>query len=204
MQNEKRSQFIVNDKKPVSCVLLLLISAWIAGCSISPQPALDGEMLVQKMPLPAGQWEVQQISSELTPSIETRWTSSSGAVAQTIVTYEVRNVDVAALKNEDDNIGEQACEAGFSSKVLTEGIQNGYPQLTWRSLCQAVDGLTALVLHKVIVGNEAHYRFRRTFMKRPTKEEWLLWIDYVHQFIVCDLSHTLAHPCPADLEQTNK
>ncbi|NMH60726.1 hypothetical protein [Alteromonas ponticola] len=160
-------------------------------------------MLVQKMPLPSGEWNVVQLPKEKDDTLETRWMSTTMSdMAQTIVTYDAHNADLYSLKNEDDGKGKKACTGGFSSKVLSEGRQNGYPQLTWRSLCRTASGYTALVLHKSIAGNQALYRFRRTFPAIPSRPEWLLWIKYSRAFSVCDTSQPLLHPCPADMATT--
>ncbi|MCW8093341.1 hypothetical protein [Alteromonas sp. ASW11-130] len=184
---------------------LLLFITLINACAAPPKAVERGEMLVQKMPLPSGEWEAERFPSAEMNVLETRWTSTtSNDIAQTFVYYDSPNVDITQLKRDDDTLGVQACESGFSSKVLSAADQNGYPQITWRSLCQPVAGATVLVLHKAISGNEAQYTFRRTFASIPNKEEWLMWLSYLSHFSVCDSTKPNKHPCLPQTEQIKK
>ncbi len=180
--------------------LLLPISWLLGGCAVSKAPEINGETLIQQMPLPGGEWKVSQFPPKETPILETRWRStSSNELMQTFVLYQTENADVYKPKLVDDKTGKTTCDLHFSSTVISAAGQNGYPQLTWRTLCQKSSGHNAIVLHKVISGNEAQYVFRRTFSTLPTKENWLVWLNYMRSITVCNWNKPDKHPCPVDV-----
>ncbi len=195
--NRSQKRFCI----PGVCLLLPII-ALLGGCAAPGTPVIGGETLIQKMPLPAGKWQVSQFPPEQNKTLETRWTSTSTKdLMQTFVLYQTGEADVTKPKRFDDESGETNCDIHFSSTILSTARRNGYPQLTWRTLCQRSSGANSIVLHKVISGNEAQYVFRRTFTTLPTKDVWLLWLSYINEISVCDGTKPDKHPCPDDLTQ---
>ncbi len=178
-------------------ILVLVLVIILAACSsTSNKSEFKAENLIQKFPLPEGDWDVYQREPEGTNMLETRWVSkTSDDLAQTFVMYNTPNGDPQRTMDSDHKVGKKNCDILFQSDLVSNEVQNGYPQLTWQSECKSSNGYYSKTIHKTISGNDSQYAFKRIFKSKPSDESWQLWLSYASSIEVCD-SRSNQHPCP--------
>lgn len=103
------------------------------------------------------------------------------------------------FRERQDASGWEHC-ASFSSDIVSEEDVNGYPQLTWQTLCNRSDGRDAVVLQKAIIGNDKLYHVQKVWLSEPAEEAVSDWRERIADVVVCD-TRGEEHPCPEGYER---
>jgi hypothetical protein len=175
----------------VMAALAAVILVLVTVAALRPKP--DDEHLVQLQPLPGGPWQERQRSHD--DIHETLWVNRQKQQSlSVIVSRPEAGEPVMKFHNKDNAIGRKACHK-YSSQILGNILDNGYPTLTSTSTCVRGDRFKSVTLRKVISGRDALYVVQKVWKDPVSSDSWNRWLGYLKRLRLCD-DRTAEHPCP--------
>lgn len=177
-------------------IQLAVVGLALAVLAPSAQ-ALENETLLVTMPkgykVGFQKRAGNQVISEFVPQAETveGWTE----MVTVQIFFNLRDVTPAQYRTRMEGLWAKACAGSEFSKVK-EGVENGYPTLTWLQKCpkNVQTGKSELTWMKAIQGRDSFYLVQKAFKFEPTAEQRKEWGGYLDSVRVCD-TRLVDRPC---------
>jgi hypothetical protein len=177
---------------------LQLALAALALTFASPSAhALENETLLVAMPKAYKVGHQQRAGnraiSEFVPQAETvkNWTE----IVTVNIFFGLRDVTPAEYRANMQRMWTEACAGSEFSKVK-EGVENGYPTLTWFQKCpmNKQTGKPEFTWMKAIQGRDSFYLVQKAFKFDPSAVQRKEWGGYLDSVRVCD-TRLADRPC---------
>jgi hypothetical protein len=126
-----------------------------------------------------------QIISEMVPSAETveSWTE----MVTVQIFLSMRDVTPVQYRTRLETLWANAC-TGSTFSTVKDGVENGYPTLTWLQKCplNKQTGKPELTWMKAVQGRDSFYLVQKAFKFTPSPEQTKRWGEFLDGVRVCD------------------
>ncbi len=135
------------------------------------------------------------IMSEMVPAGETvqNWTE----MVTIQLFLKLSNVTPPQFRERLEKLWADSCPGSTFTNVK-EGVENGYPTLTWLQKCpqNKETGKPEVTMLKGVQGRDSFYLVQKAFRFEPSAEQSTLWTKYLDNVQVCD-TRLKDRPCRA-------
>src|SRR4051812_15299296 len=143
----------------------LLASFFAISCF--GQEALYGENLLQKFPLPTGEWDTYKAKN----GSGVMWVEKNNVEKVEVSVLKHSTVTPKEFKTYDENSGKTNC-AAFDVNVISDAVTNGHNSIFWKTACTHKDNSVSTTLYKAVKGNDAFYMVKKIWLSVPSKESF--------------------------------
>jgi hypothetical protein len=169
-----------------ACLVLAVFALALAAPAAH---ALENEVLLVAVPkgykIDYEKKAGNQIMTEMVPQDETvkNWTE----MITVQIFLNMRDVTPAQYRARIEGLWGQACTGSEFAKVK-EGVERGYPTLTWFQKCPMnnATGKPELTWMKAIQGRDSFYLVQKAYKFEPSAEQKTQWGGYLDSVRVCD------------------
>ena len=172
--------------RSAACLILAAIALTLA---VPSAHALENEVLLVAVPkgykIGYEKKSGNQIMTEMVPQAETvkDWTE----MVTVQIFLNMREVTPSQYRARIETLWGQACDGSEFAKVK-EGVERGYPTLTWLQKCPMnnATGKPELTWMKAIQGRDSFYLVQKAYKFEPSAEQRAQWDTYLDSIRVCD------------------